>query len=190
MRIRTLSANAPSPVGLRVLVADDDARFRSLVATLLRQAAGVSSVLEAKDGAQAVQLGRDLRVHATVLDLNMPRVDGVEAALMLRSLQPSMRIALHSSDPESLRARAGGLGLPLFDKIELERLIEWVDRQPGSRSSEASLKVATLARRVELHCSRCGYGIVSRTPPAHCPMCRTRASWAEPSQGVSQSAAL
>ena len=65
MRTRKLSANVPSPMGVRVLVADDDDRFRSLVATLLRQAAGVSSVLEAKDGAQAVQLGRDLRVHAT-----------------------------------------------------------------------------------------------------------------------------
>jgi CheY-like chemotaxis protein len=79
MRTRKLSANAPSPMGVRVLVADDDDRFRSLVATLLRQAAGVSLVLEAKDGAQAVQFGRDLRVHATVLDLNMPQIDGVEA---------------------------------------------------------------------------------------------------------------
>jgi DNA-binding NarL/FixJ family response regulator len=129
MRTRKLSANAPSPMGVRVLVADDDDRVRSLVAALLRQAAGVSLVLEAKDGAQAVQLGRDLRVHATILDLNMPNIEGVEAALRLRSLQPSMRIALHGSHPESLRARASGIGLPLFGKVDFERLIEWVERR-------------------------------------------------------------
>jgi len=178
---------------VRVLVADDDDLIRSLVATLLRQAAGVSSVLEAKDGARAVQIGRDLRVHATVLDLNMPHVDGVEAALRLRALQPSMRIALYSSDPESLRSRVGDLALPVFDKGELERLVGWVERQARSWSStngEGSPKVATLVRGVELSCSRCGYGIVSCKPPERCPMCRARAAWAEPLQPPSQHAAL
>jgi CheY-like chemotaxis protein len=193
MQTRKLSGNAPSPMAIRVLVADDDDRLRSLVATLLRQVAGVSLVLEAKDGAQAVQLGRDLRIDVTVVDFNMSHIDGVEAALRLRALQPSMRIALDSSDPESLRARASSLGLPLFDKAEFERLIEWVERQVhrwSSTNGEGSLKVAPLTRRVEMSCSRCGYGIVCRKPPERCPMCRTGATWGEPSQPLSQHAAL
>jgi hypothetical protein len=104
-----------------------------------------------------------------------------------------MGIALHSFDPESLRARASGLGLPLFDKVDFERLIAWVERQIRSWSStnvEGNLGVAMLARRMELSCSRCGYGIVSSKPPERCPMCRTRATWAEASQPLSQNAAL
>lgn len=178
---------------IRVLVADDDERVRSLVANSLQQVAGVSSVLEAKDGAEAVQIGRDLRVHVTVLDLNMPHIDGVEAALRLQALQPLMRIALHSSDPESLRARAGGLGLALFDKVELESLVGWVERQVSTWSDtggEEHSKVEGRARKVDLSCSRCGYGIVSREPPERCPMCGTGAAWAEPSKKPSQLVAL
>jgi rubrerythrin len=47
-----------------------------------------------------------------------------------------------------------------------------------------------VARRVDLNCSRCGYGIVSREPPERCPMCGTGAVWVEPSQPPSQQAAL
>jgi two-component system NarL family response regulator len=128
----TRSAGAPTR-GIRVLVVDDDDAVRSLFATLLREAAGVSSVLEAKDGAEAVELGRENQLQVAVLDLNMPRLDGVEAALKLRALQPSLQIALHSSDPELLRQRAAGLGMPLLDKVEFERLVDWVERQARER---------------------------------------------------------
>jgi CheY-like chemotaxis protein len=193
MPTRNLSADMPSPTGIRLLVADDDDRVRLLIASLLRQVSGISSVLEAKDGAEAVQIGRDCRVHVAVLDLNMPHIDGVEAALRLKALRPSMRIALHSSDPESLRARAGGLGLALFDKVEVDGLLGWVERQVRSSSTTKDgqgSRVATLARRKDLSCSRCGYGIVSRQPPERCPICGTGAAWTEASQRHSQVATL
>ena len=157
--------------GIRVLVADDDARVRSLLATLLQGTAGVASVIEAEDGAEAVRLGRDERVDVAVLDLSMPGLDGVEAALALSSLRTAPRIALHSSDPELLRRRAAGLDLPLFDKADYDRLGGWVERQ------------ATEARgagvRVDLVCSVCGYGIVCRTPPERCPMCCGDGRWSK-----------
>jgi predicted Zn-ribbon and HTH transcriptional regulator len=46
------------------------------------------------------------------------------------------------------------------------------------------------ARSVDLNCSRCGYGIVSREPPERCPMCGTAPVWVERSQPPSQQAAL
>jgi rubrerythrin len=45
-------------------------------------------------------------------------------------------------------------------------------------------------QRVDLSCSRCGYGIVSHEPPERCPMCGTTPVWAEWSQPPSQQAAL
>jgi CheY-like chemotaxis protein len=169
--------------GIRVLVADDDAQVRSLFATLLRAANGVASVIEAEDGAEAVELCRKEHVDVAVLDLNMPRLYGVEAAVRLSALQPSPRIALHSSDRELFRERAAGLGLPLFDKVDFERLREWVERQATETCAtgvSGSGRVTPMAAKVDLCCPVCGYGIVCRTPPGRCRMCGGEAGWSEP----------
>src|SRR5438876_1950833 len=157
-----LSDNAWSPAvtRVRVLVADDDRAVRAKFVALLGDANGIASTLEAADGAEAVQVGLQLRPEIAVLDLNMPRLSGVEAAQTLTALRPSMRIALQSSDPDSLRAQADGLGLPLFDKLECERLVHWVEAQARSCAPRVDETVAALARRLDLTCSMCGYGIV------------------------------
>ena len=167
---------------VRVLVADDDKGVRAHFVSRLGDANGIASTLEAEDGAEAVQVGLQLRTEIAVLDLNMPRLSGVEATQTLRALQPSMRFALQSLDPDDLRARAGGLGLPLFDKLECERLVHWV-RDAGAFlwpcAEEPVAAVSALARRRDLTCSLCGYGIVSRKPPERCPMCHVDAAWTE-----------
>jgi DNA-binding NarL/FixJ family response regulator len=175
----------------RLLVVDDDPGVRTMFATLLRAADGVDSVIEAEDGAVAVDLARQRRLDVAVLDLNMPRLDGVGAALLLRALQPSLRIALHSSDPELLRQRAAGLELPLFDKLDFDRLLAWVERQVEEVSNANNqAQVPRMAPKRDLCCSLCGYGIVSRLPPARCPMCGGAPEWAEPAGRASRRAAL
>jgi CheY-like chemotaxis protein len=177
-----LSDNAWSePVTqVRVLVADDDKGVRAHFVSLLGVANGIASTLEAEDGAEAVQVGLQLRPEIAVLDLNMPRLSGVEAAQTLTALRPSMRIALQSSDPDSLYAHAGGMGLALFDKLECENLVHWVETQARSCGPRVDETVSALARRLDLTCSMCGYGIVSRKPPERCPMCHVDAAWMEP----------
>jgi len=177
---------SPSLSRIRVLLADDDAALRLRFAALLGRAKGVSSVVEAEDGADAVQIGALLRPEVVVLDLNMPRLSGVEAAARLAAEQPLMRIALYSADFDRLRERAGGLGLALFDKLEPERLYQWVEAQArswGSRSYEPVSNAAPIEGRRDLSCPVCGYGIVSRKPPDRCPMCQTVAVWAPTSAG-------
>ena len=177
-----LSDNASSqPVTqVRVLVADDEKRVRTHFVALLGNANGIASTLEAADGAEAVQVGLQLRPKIAVLDLNMPRLSGLEAAQTLTALRPSMRIALQSSDPDSLYAHAGGMGLALFDKLECENLVHWVEAQARSCGPRVDETVSALARRLDLTCSMCGYGIVSRKPPERCPMCHVDAAWMEP----------
>ena len=165
---------------VRVLVADDDRAVRAHFVALLGNANGIASTLEAADGAEAVQVGLQLRPEIAVLDLNMPRLSGVEAAQTLTALRPSMRIALQSSDPDSLYAHAGGMGLALFDKLECENLVHWVEAQARSCGPRVDETVSALARRLDLTCSMCGYGIVSRKPPERCPMCHVDAAWREP----------
>jgi DNA-binding NarL/FixJ family response regulator len=180
--------------GACLLVADDDPGVRTIFATLLRATAGVGAVVEAEDGAEAVELARRRRLDIAVLDMNMPRLDGIEAALRLRALQPSLQIALHSSDPELLRQRAAGLELPLFDKVDFDRLLAWVKRQAGKTSvasaSASASASAALEPKLDLCCSLCGYGIVSRLPPARCPMCGGAPIWAEPLGSTSRRGAV
>jgi hypothetical protein len=93
-----------------------------------------------------------------------------------------MRIALWNSDPVDRRARAGGLGLPLFDKLECEPLVHWVETQARPYrpcTEEPVATVSALLRRRDLTCLLCGYGIVSRKPPERCPMCQVDAAWTE-----------
>jgi CheY-like chemotaxis protein len=180
-----MSSDGPAgtpATGVRVLVADDDARVRSLLATLLKATAGVASVIEAADGLEAVRLGREEDVDVAVLDLCMPGLDGIEAALRLSLLQRSPRIALHSSDPELLRRRAAGLELPLFDKADFDGLGEWVERKATEARADGAggrERATGIAHGVDLCCSACGYGIVCRTPPERCPMCGRAARWSE-----------
>ena len=179
-----LSDNAWSePVThVRVLVADDDEGVRAHFVSLLGDATGIASTLETEHGAEAMQVGLQLRPEIAVLDLNMPRLSGVEVAQTLSALQPSMRIALRSSNPNDLRARAGGLGIPLFDKLECDRLVHWVETQARSRgpcTEEPVASVSALERRRDLTCSLCGYGIVRRKPPERCPMCHVDPAWTE-----------
>jgi CheY-like chemotaxis protein len=163
--------------GVRVLVADDDEAGRNLYMTLLRDVPGVTSLVGAADGDDAVLLARKLRCQIAILDFNMPRLDGVEAALLLRRHRPSTRVAVHSSDPDGLKERAAGLGLTLFDKLDFERLLGWVERQADAWRGLGSGTVAALAPRRDFSCSLCGYSIVSREPPERCPMCKHETTW-------------
>jgi CheY-like chemotaxis protein len=109
-----------------VLVAEDDDGMRDLLAVVLRDLPDVGAVVEARDGAEAVQLGLQLRPAIALLDFRMPRLDGVAAALTLRELCPGMAIALQSSDRQALHDRAEALALPLFDKQDLDHIAAWV----------------------------------------------------------------
>ena len=118
---------APTPAeNVTILIADDESSFRSFLALKLRDSVVDVDVLEAIDGAEAVQLGLQQHPPIALLDVSMPRLGGLEAALTLRSLRPTMEIALQSGDAEEYRVRAADLGLPLFDKRDLEQPLAWV----------------------------------------------------------------
>ena len=161
-----------SPV--RVLVADDDGPSRSLLAATARDVVGEIVVLEAEDGAEAVQVGLQQRPAVALLDVNMPRLDGVEAAVTLRGLQPRMRLALYTADPLRHRERAREHRLPLFDKLELEDTLAWLHAQVEWTRAEPE---PAAPPKHDLVCGGCGYGIMRATPPDQCPMCQAENDW-------------
>ncbi|MGH8895995.1 MAG: response regulator [Egibacteraceae bacterium] len=68
---------------LRVLIADDQTLMRTGFRMILEAEADLQVVGEAADGAQAVELGRRLRPDVVLMDIRMPRMDGVEATRRL-----------------------------------------------------------------------------------------------------------
>ncbi len=65
---------------IRVLIADDHALMRQVIATILAQAPDIEIIAEASNGRQAVTLVKQYQPDVAILDLVMPVVDGIRAA--------------------------------------------------------------------------------------------------------------
>ena len=77
---------------VRILVADDHLLFRQGLSALLRAQPGWEVVAEASDGAEALRLAQALHPDIVVLDVEMPKVGGIEAARAIRALSPAIGI--------------------------------------------------------------------------------------------------
>jgi DNA-binding NarL/FixJ family response regulator len=80
----------------RTLIADDDPDHRLLLRLALRRNKSFEVVGEATNGEEVVALGRDLKPDLILLDLSMPRVDGLEALAQLRDDVPDARVIVLS----------------------------------------------------------------------------------------------
>jgi DNA-binding NarL/FixJ family response regulator len=81
---------------MRVLIVDDDTAFLEAVAALLATLEGVELVGTATDGDEAVERVRELQPDVVVTDVDMPRLDGVEAARLIRLESPATQIVIVS----------------------------------------------------------------------------------------------
>ncbi|RAV34218.1 response regulator transcription factor [Corynebacterium heidelbergense] len=88
---------------IRVLLADDQPLLLSALSTVLNASEGIEVVATARDGREAIDIGMDTSFDVAVLDIRMPRVDGIEALRQLLRRQPGLRgIMLTTFDDEDL----------------------------------------------------------------------------------------
>ena len=112
----------PQPV--TVVVADDQAAVREGLVLLLGTLPGITVVGQAEDGAAAVETVAASGPQVVLMDLNMPRLDGVEATRRIRADHPQTQVVVLTtySDDESIigALQAGALGYLTKDATRAE----------------------------------------------------------------------
>jgi two-component system, NarL family, response regulator NreC len=121
----------------RILLADDHKLMRSGLKALIEQQADLTVVGEADDGRQAVALAASLKPDLLVMDIGMPNLNGIEAALQITQANPATGIvilSMHSDESYVLRSlKAGAKGYLLKDSAESD-LIRAVHAVAGGKS--------------------------------------------------------
>lgn len=111
-----------SAIMLSILLVDDFAVVRRGLRDLLESENGWKVIAEAGTGPQAVELARELRPDITVLDINIPELNGLDAASLILKSVPSTRVLVlsgyHSEDMIDKALRAGVRGYVLKSDAE------------------------------------------------------------------------
>jgi DNA-binding NarL/FixJ family response regulator len=163
----------PSDSTVRVVVADDQELVRSGFAMIVDAQPDLAVVGEAADGEEAVAVARDMRADVVLMDVRMPRLDGIEATRRLAGpdvAEPVKVVILTTFDLDeyvfaALKAGASGFLLKDLRRDDLvhairvvaggeallapsvtRRLIEDYARRPGSSAGPASTAAAGLDR--------------------------------------------
>lgn len=110
--------------GLRILLADDHTLFRQGLRRVLQEQHGWEVVAEASDGAEAVRRTLELEPHVVILDIAMPRLNGVDAARQItRRLQGTrvLIVSMYSDEVFITQAlQAGAHGFLLKDSADAD----------------------------------------------------------------------
>ncbi|MFK0296350.1 response regulator [Streptomyces sp. NPDC090442] len=136
---------------IRTMIVDDDHLVRLALADILEDTPGISVVAQAADGAEAVRLAAERRLDVVLMDVRMPRMDGIEATSRLLALpDPPKVVVLTTFDVDryvydALAAGAVGFLLKDSDPSEIVRAVKVV------ADGRAMLHPAA-ARHVVEHC--------------------------------------
>jgi len=107
---------------IRILLADDHKLIRGGLRLLVEQQPDLTVVGEANDGRETVSLAKSLKPDVVVMDIGMPNLNGIEAALQITEANPEISIvmlSMHSDESYVLRAlKAGAKGYLLKDSAE------------------------------------------------------------------------
>jgi DNA-binding NarL/FixJ family response regulator len=132
---------------IRVILADDHAVVRKGIREFLEESGDIQVVAEAADGAEAVDLVAQLRPDVAVLDIQMPRLTGIEATRRIKSEHPDVRVLILTAYDDApyilalLQAGAAGYVLKTAGSAELVRAVHAVFRGESALDPAVAQKV-------------------------------------------------
>jgi DNA-binding NarL/FixJ family response regulator len=136
------------PKPIRILSVDDHPLIRQGIAGLVATQADMTLIAEAANGREAIQQFRRHRPDITLMDLQMPEMNGLDAIIAIRGEFPEARIIVlttYAGDVQALRAlKAGARAYLLKDSLHKELLatIRAVQAGKKSMSPEVSFQLA------------------------------------------------
>ncbi|HEX2742371.1 MAG TPA: response regulator transcription factor [Rubrobacter sp.] len=154
----------------RVLIADDHALFRAGIRVMLTSRPDIEVVGEAEDGEEAVALCRKTHPDLVMMDLTMPRVDGIAATRTIKSEFPktSVLVLTAHADEELLMeaVRAGAAGYVIKDAVGP---IELLDAVRGVLNGESQVDQDLVMKLVRRLAAEAGTSAKSTAEPTEQP---------------------
>lgn len=131
---------------LRILLVDDHVLFRKGIASLLKGHQDMKVVGEAGNGIDAVTKARDLAPDVILMDINMPRRNGLEATRLIKQEMPDVQIVMltvSEDDDDLFEAIKSGAKGYLLKKLEPDQLFNMLE---GVRKGEAPISGVMAAK--------------------------------------------
>ena len=143
---------AAPAAGLKVLVVEDEALIRMALAEMLTEG-GYVVAGEAGDGEQALELARRLHPDLVIMDIKMPKVDGIAAAAAIvdERIAPVVMLTAFSQRDLIERARDAGAMAYLVKPFQRHELVPAIELAVSRFAEKRALEdeVATLSERLE-----------------------------------------
>jgi DNA-binding NarL/FixJ family response regulator len=120
------------------LLVDDHAMMRQGLRSVLDAYADLQVVAEARDGVEAINLVEQLRPRVVVMDLNMPRMNGIEATEHIARRYPEtlvIGISVNIGDDNSAAMQRAGAATLLTKEAAVEQLHETIVQAVGSQDT-------------------------------------------------------
>ena len=121
---------------IRVLLVDDQASTRRGLRMQLELESDLTVIGEAGDGNEALDLVLSLRPDVVLMDVHMPRMDGITTLMAMRRVAPTVPVVVHSLDATpGIQARAKAAGAAAF-----------VEKHPSAAPLATALREAVSAK--------------------------------------------
>jgi DNA-binding NarL/FixJ family response regulator len=114
---------------IRILTVDDHALLRGGIGALIATQPDMKLVAEASNGREAIDLFRAHRPDVTLMDVQMPEVDGIDALMAIRGEFPGARVIVlttYSGDVQAMRALKAGAQAYLLKSLLQKELLDTI----------------------------------------------------------------
>jgi DNA-binding NarL/FixJ family response regulator len=136
---------------IRVLTVDDHPLLREGIAALVSTQPDMKIIAEASTGREAIQQFRTWRPDVTLMDVQMPEIDGIEALITIRDEFPDARVIVltsYTGDVQAMRALKAGAKAYLLKGLAYEELMDAIRDVHAGRKHIAQAVATALADHV------------------------------------------